>query len=122
MNTTEKIKALITECRGKLPEEIKNDDDGYIYEKEIGVFLDITNRKYLSGINYILQKELETRELIASNIELLLDRCDTCRIFNPQHKDCTWCDDHETLRETVLKALSMKTPITWDEIVSRLEG
>jgi hypothetical protein len=41
------------------------------------------------------------RELVE---DLLEDRCYVCRIFNPQHKDCTSCGDMEDYRERLAEA------------------
>ena len=30
--------------------------------------------------------------------DLLQDRCGTCKVINPQHKDCTSCDDMDNFR------------------------
>lgn len=49
--------------------------------------------------------EKEIREAFEEAIELienlLEERCFICRIHNPQHRDCTSCEDIESYRKTL---------------------
>ena len=76
----------------------------------------------IGGFRMMMCHEDEVRELEASTnkaIELIRDlfddRCNTCRIFNPQHKDCISCGDMEYFRER----LSEITGVPYSEMGER---
>lgn len=63
------------------------------------------------GINLNICPETEVRQLEQEHQEAIevLDEactmiCKLCVRLNPQHKDCTSCDDLDYLREPILKA------------------
>ncbi len=45
-----------------------------------------------------------TNEIAKALIDMLEDRCFTCRIFNPQHKYCLACNDVLPWRKLITKA------------------